>query len=162
MTAAHASAEESLRSRVWSSVLAWATASDNAKTDFAAIGALNFGLGVTLAVWPQMSTSPMLAIVMDTLPRPAWAATFLVAAGLVWASLTLPVEDKSSGRLRHWAWMAVGTAGIMWLLGLLIALPVGGNLIAVLFAAAIQTWYTLSLIRLEAPLLAKRLAERLG
>lgn len=159
--AAHASARESLRSRVWTSVLAWAVRADNARTDFAVIGVFNLTVGLTLALVPELSSSRMLDVVMDTLPRPVWATWFLLSAVLVWAGLGV-TDEHTGGRLRHLAWMSVGTLGVMWLAGMIWALPVGGNLIGVLFSAAIQSWYSLTVVRLELPLLAERLARRTG
>lgn len=162
MTAAHASVEEGLRSRVWSSVLAWALAPDNARTDFALIGVLNLAVGATLGMAPSLSSSRMLDAVMDTLPRWAWSTWFLVAAALVWGGLLLG-EDEKAGRVRHLGWACVGTLGAMWMAGMLWALQGnGGNLVAVLFVAAVQAWYTLTALRLELPLLAQRLADGRG
>jgi hypothetical protein len=159
VTAAHASARESLRSRVWSSVLAWAVRADNARTDFAVIGVFNLAVGTTLATWPALSRSNMLDVVMQTLPRPAWSTWFLISGLLIWFALSFD-DAKLGGRLRHLAWMSTGTLGAMWLAGMLWALPIGGNLLSVLFAAAVQSWYTLTVVRLELPLYAQRLAAR--
>ena len=162
MTAAHASTSESLRSRVWTAVLAWALAKDNAKTDFAAIGVLNFAVGMALACWPGLTDSRALVALFGTLPRPAWAAAFLVAGTLVFIGLALDASDTHlAGRIRHWAWVSVGTLGVMWLAGLVWAMTQGGgNLAFVLFAVAAQTWYTLTLLRLELPRVADRLRRR--
>jgi hypothetical protein len=152
--AAHAGTREGLRSRVWTAVLAWALAKDNAKTDFAIIGVLNFAVGLALTLWPPVAQAPVLAHVMATLPRPVWAGWFLLSAVLVWAALSI-ADARPAGRLRHLAWISVGTAGVMWLVGLLFALP-HGSLVYLLFAAALQCWYTLTLLRLELPLWADR------
>lgn len=153
MTAAHASAREGLRSRVWTAVLAWAVRADNARTDFAVIGMFNLLFGGVLAVLPALSRSPALDVLMDTMPRTLWASWFLLSAALIYCALWS--HGPRSGRFRHAAWVSTGTLGTCWLIGMIYAVPKGGNLIGVLFAALTVAVYTLTLLRLELPRLVR-------
>lgn len=135
----------------------WLANPDNARTDFRVIALFNLAVGAVLLFIPALAHSSAFTVLMHLIPGAGnlhafWGCTF-VAGGALGLGGLCAEDERSAGKLRHYAWLVSGTLLVMWTVGVLEAT---GSIPGVLLLALALAWYTLTAARLELPRVLRR------
>lgn len=135
----------------------WLADPDNARTDFRVIALFNLAVGAVLLFIPALAHSPAFTVLMHLIPSAGnmhalWGCAFGAGGALGLGGLAAK-DERTAGKLRHYAWLVSGTVLAMWIVGVLEAT---GSIPGVLLLVLALAWYTLTAARLELPRALRR------